>query len=127
MTGKELFDIALDLCGLRKTDGSIPNDVDDLQQRAISLINLVLAENAEIDCRIRRIEHSTNCINSLDERLDCCDIVASSVLPYGMARLLLLGEDDALASNFHNLYLDSRKRAINFGKARIESITEVYK
>ena len=126
MTGKELFDIALDLCGLRKTDGSIPDDVDDLQQRAISLTNLVLAENAEIDCRIRRIEHRTSSIKSLEDRLDCSDIVASSVLPYGMARLLLLGEDDALASNFHNLYLDARKRAIRFGKARSEAITGVY-
>lgn len=126
MTGKELFDIALDLCGLRKADGNLPNDTDDLQQRAISLINLVLAENAEIDCRIRRIEHRTSVINSLEDRLDCCDIVASSVLPYGLARLFLLGEDDALASNFHNLYIDSRNRAVRFGKARIEAITGVY-
>ncbi|MBR2901172.1 MAG: hypothetical protein IKC39_02875 [Clostridia bacterium] len=127
MTGKELFDIALDLCGLRKPDGTIPKDAEDLHQRALSLINLLLAENAEIDCRIRRIEHKTSNIVSLDDRLDCSDIIASSVLPYGLARLLILGEDDALASNFHNLYTDARNRATRFGKARAEAITEVYK
>jgi hypothetical protein len=126
MTGKELFEIALDLCGLRKSDGKIPNDVSDMQQRAVALINLLLAENAEIDSRIRRIEHRVESIVSLDDKLVCSDIVSSSILPYGLAQLLVLGEDDELAANFHKLYLDARERSIRFGKARIVPITEVY-
>ncbi len=126
MTGKELFEISLDLCGLRKSDGSIPNDVSDMQQRAVSLINILLAENAEIDSRIRRIEHRVESILSIDDKLVCSDVVSSGILPYGLSRLLLLGEDDELAANFHKLYHDARERAIRFGKARTVSITEVY-
>ncbi len=126
MTGKELFDIALDLCGLRRIDGSISHDTRDLEQRAISLINIVIAENAELDCRIRRIEHGIHPINELTDRVDASDIVASTVLPYSLARLLMIGEDDDLASGFHKLSNDAKEHAVRFGKARILPIAGVY-
>ncbi len=127
MTGEELLTIALDLCGLRKEDGTKSCDTQDLSLRALSLINLLLAENAVLDCKIRRCEHKTERISSLSDRISCSDIIAWSVLPYGLCRLLMTGEDDDFAAEMNRLYLNAREEAIRFGKARAMPITEVYR
>lgn len=126
MTGNDLVKIAFDLCGLTQADGSFPSDTEDLKLRAVSLINIVIAENAELDSRIRRSEHTVKPITSLDDFIDCTEIIAQSVLPYGLARLFVLGEDDELASGFARLYNDAKTRALRFGKARMTLIKEVY-
>ncbi len=126
MTGNELLKYALDLCGLTKDNSEIPSDAMDLKQRAVSLINIVIAENAVIDCRIRKAEHTVARIRTLDDNIDCSDVIAHSVLPYGLARLFALGEDDALASGFNKLYNDARESAVKYGKAKAEAMTEVY-
>lgn len=127
MTGNDLIKIAFDLCGFTESDGTVKSDTNDLKARALSLINIVIAENAELDCSLRRTEHSVNPIISLDDLIDCTDIVAQSVLPYGLARLFALGEDDSLANAFTRLYNESREKAIRFGKARRNAIEEVYR
>ena len=127
MTGNQLFERALDLLGLRNENAQAPSDTDDLKSRALTLINVVLAESSSLDCRIRKTEHTVKAVSSLEEELDCADIVLQSVLPYGLARLLILGEDDALAGSMTRLYEEAKRSAIKFGKAKAESITEVYK
>ena len=116
----------MDLCGLMREDAEIPSDAADLQQRAVSLINIVIAENAILDSRIRKAEHSVARITDLSDRIDCSDIIARSVLPYGLARLLMLGDDDALAADMNKLYTEARNNAISYGKAVIGQITGVY-
>lgn len=126
MTGQEIFVYALDLCGLVKENSEIPSDAADLKQRAVSLLNIVIAENAVIDGRIKKAEHKVAKISSLEDTVDCCDIICSSVLPYGLARLMMLGEDDRLAADFNKLYSEARLNAISFGKAASGAITGVY-
>ncbi len=126
MTGKELFENAVDVCALRSSITDAPTDIADLQERAPSLINLLLAENSSLDCRIRKAEHEVLKIDSLDDEMPCSDIVASAVLPYGLARLLMLGEDDALVAEIERLYAEAKLIAIRFGKAKQGVITEVY-
>ncbi len=125
MTGRELFIFAMDLCGLLD-QGGVCKDTSDLEQRALSMINILLAENAISDCKIRKIEHTVPRLHSLDDLIDCCDIICYSVLPYGLARLLMLGEDDDLASDMDKLYGRAREKAESFGRAKRHSITEVY-
>lgn len=127
MTGQKLFEKALDLCGLHKSEYDLPSDTLDLKSRAVSLINILLAENASLDSRIRRSEHVVKSINSLEDNLDCTEIVANAVLPYGLARMFLMGEDDALANQMAVLYENAKRTALSFGKAKHESILEVYK
>lgn len=126
MTGSEIMNIALDLCGLKSTSGTNVTDTADLQSRTLALLNTLLAENSILDCRIRKTEHELLQITALNNELGCSDIVAKSVLPYGLASLYMLGEDDILASNLNKLYNDARKTALTFGKAKILPITEVY-
>jgi hypothetical protein len=75
---------------------------------------------------VRRTEHSVKPITSLEDFIDCTEIISQSVLPYGLARLFVIGEDDELASGFLRLYNDARNRAKTFGKARMTLIKEVY-
>ncbi len=126
MTGFELFTKALDLCGLNNEFQELTEDTKDLQARALTLLNIVLAECSVLDCRIRRVEHKVLSLKSLYLPLECSEIVMNSVLPYGLARLLVLGEDDNLASDFNRLYLSAQESALTFGKAKTEQIREVY-
>ncbi len=127
MTGNELLNLALDICGLRKEDGQIPEDVSDLKQRALAAINIVLAENAVTDCRIRKCEHKVASLSSLDDTIDCSAVIASSVLPYGVARLLMLNEDEAFARALGSVYESAQSSSLKFGRARVQSIEEVYR
>lgn len=127
MTGNKLFELSLDLLGLRNSENHLPSDTADLSFRALSLINIILAENSMLDCHIRNVENEVVSIETLDDEIICSDIVLNSVLPYGLARLLSLGEDDALASDMNRMYTDAKEKAWNFNKARVEPITEVYK
>ena len=127
MTGKQLFEISLDLLALRSQGAELPCDTDDLSARALSLINVALAENSALDCRIRKTEHTVKSIDSLADEIDCGNIVLFCVLPYALARLLVIGEDDSLAATMNGLYEEAKRNALKFGKAKAEPITEVYK
>ncbi len=126
MTGTEIFYTALDLCGLRKENGSVPSDAGDLSQRALGLLNILLAENSSLDARIRKEEHEVISISTLSDTVDVTDIVAAAVLPYGLARLMMLGEDDEFADRMKILYDNARNTALRFGKATVGGIEEVY-
>ena len=126
MTGNKLFQYAINLCGLASSESDTPTDVSDLLSRSVSLINILLSENAVLDGRIKKTQHQVYEITSLEETLPCSEIIASSVLPYGLARLFMLGEDDKLATDLHTLYVESQKSALKFGKATQGPIREVY-
>ena len=126
MTGRELFEAAMDVCGLRETDGSVPGDALDLEQRAPALINLLLADNAWLDSRIKKQPPQICVTEGLESVLDVSEIVARSVLPYGLAALLTAGEDDALCARLSAQYESARELALRSGRAAAEEITEVY-
>jgi hypothetical protein len=127
MAGNQLYELSLDLLGLKSENGQITSDSEDLASRSLSLINVLLAENSSLDCRIKRCEHTVYRIDSLEDEIGFTDIVASTVLPYGLAHLLMLGEDDPLALSMKGLYEKARTEALRFGKAKAEPITEVYR
>lgn len=126
MTGSELYEISLDLCGLRKSDGTVPSDLDDLTQRALSMINLLIAETSSLDAKVSGEIPTVKKIDSLSDTVPESDIVVGSVLPYGLARLLMLNEDEAFADRMLFMYEQKKKEALSFGKAKKEEIQEVY-
>lgn len=126
MTGKDLVNSAYSILGLLNSQGKPSVDTEDFEKRAPALINLLLAENSELDCRIRRTEHRVCRLDDINGVIDMSDIVMESVLPYGLARLFMLGEDDMLANELGKAYYEARKQALTFGKAKIAPITEVY-
>lgn len=126
MKAIKLYTASLDLIGIHNDGEKLPADTEDLKQRAVSLINTLLAENAVIDSCIRGVKTEILTINVLEDELTCSDIVASSVLPYGLARLLIMGEDDALSNELYRMYIASRDNARRFIKAKAHPIAEVY-
>ncbi len=126
MTGNQLFVTALDILGLRTPDGDIPADAADMEERALSLINMLLAENSALDCRITETEQKVKQIASMSDTIPFCDIICAAVLPKGLAKLLCDGEDDTLAAMLAADYSAARTEALRFGNARREPIAEVY-
>ncbi|MBO4277493.1 MAG: hypothetical protein J5925_03735 [Clostridia bacterium] len=126
MTGQQLLESALDLCALRETDASIPADCADATQRAPALINLLLAENAKLDARVSGEEAEVHSITSLTDTVPACDLVAAGVLPYGLARLLLTGDDDYAAQKLGEMYETARANLLRNGHCESGSIEEVY-
>lgn len=127
MKAIKLFIAALDLIGINNDGEKLPADTEDLKLRAVSLINTLLAENAVIDSRIRGVKTEITSVQTLEDTLTCSDIISNSVLPYGLAHLLILGEDDILADKLYRMYLASCENARRFTMARAHPITEVYK
>ena len=126
MKAIELFDASLNLIGIYSDGEKLPADTEDLKYRAVALINILLAENALLDSGLRKSDLKIMRITNLDEDLICSDVMANSVLPYGLARLLVLGEDDSLSNELYRLYVESRENARRFIKANVHPIEEVY-
>ena len=126
MTGQKLFEISLDLCGLREPDGTVPGDLDDLKQRAIPMINVLLAENEPLAARIEKRELSLRSISLLSQEIDLPELLVSAVLPYGLARLICLGDDERSAERFGELYSRARYDMLRAGRAAPGGISEVY-
>ena len=126
MTGKDIFDMALDLLGLRKEDGSYSEDTGDLYQRSLWLINILLAENSWIDYRIRLKEPDLIRIADMEEVIDCHPHILMSVIPYGLASLFLYGENTPIAREMNSRYEKARTEALKAGRAKAEAIREVY-
>ena len=126
MKAIELFAASLNLLGIYADGEKLPDDTEDLKYRSVALINILLAENALLDSRLRKSDLKITQITNLDEDLICSDVMANSVLPYGLARLLVLGEDDSLSNELYRLYIESRENARRFIKANVHPIEEVY-
>lgn len=126
MTGNDVFNTALDLCALRNTNGSIPNDCEDLRQRAVGLLNLLIAENAYLDSLIKKQNIVISTITSLADTIELSPILTSVVLPYGLAFLLIQNEDAGTAAFFRAKYESEKAKIQSQLKGVIREITEVY-
>ena len=126
MTGKDIFERALDLCALRTADGKMPADVGDLQARAVGLLNVSAAALHALNVRLCGKPCCTAWINSLEETVDMHETLCGAVLPYRLAALLIYEEDRELADRLHAQALETEKRLLADGMARRHAITEVY-
>ncbi len=127
MTGNELYLIALDLLSLRGENGENACDTVDLKVRALNLINILLTETACLSTEFDNKRHEIMYIDDLSDILPCEPFVARAILPYGLASLLALGEDDAVSERMARLYNDAKTSLRNFKKAKRHEITEVYR
>lgn len=125
MTVRELTDAAYAVIGLYE-GASIKSDLSDYEARAITLINILLGEISVIDCRIKREPATISRVEAFTDTLPTCDIISSSVLPYGLAALLTLGEDDNVYLALLDRYNKQKASALTLGRAKAEPINEVY-
>ncbi len=126
MTGKEVLDSALDLCGLRDETGNTNNNVGDLVQRSVSLINILLAKYEQLNSRVTGEIYRVKHIESLNTSIDMHQMILQCILPFALAALLIQDEDAALASRFESAASDAEYILNALPVTDRKSITEVY-
>lgn len=126
MTGNDIFNISMDLCALRTKSGDVPGDCEDLMQRAVGMLNLLIAENAFLDSLIKKQAMVIASISQLPDTVELSPILCASVLPYGLACLLIQNEDSAAASFFRSKYETESYKIRASLKGESRQITEVY-
>ena len=127
MTGQELLNAALDVCGLRDEQGGIPSDVQDAVQRSVSLINLLLADNEPLAARVDKRSPAIKKITQFSDSIAFPESITRTVLVYGLARMICLGEDRETAADLNALYENAKAAALRSGRAVPGVIAEVYR
>ncbi len=117
----------MDLCALRSVNGSIPYDCEDLTQRAVGLLNILIAENAYLDSLIKKQDIVITSIASLLDTVELSPVLCSVVLPYGLACLLINDENPSGGSFFKSRYEAEAQRIRDSLKGELKQITEVYR
>lgn len=126
MTGQQLYDISMDILSLRLESGEIPSGCADMTARAVGLINLLIAENAFLDARLKGEGVSAQSISSLSDEIPLSQPIAAQALPYGLAALLILNENASVASMLHGIYTSALEYIGRSFGARLHGIEEVY-
>lgn len=126
MTGRDIFERALDLCALRGASDSLPDDVGDLESRAVGLLNTLAGEYHALDERLFKTERRMVFLNGLEETVDMHNGICSAVLPYRLASLLIAEEDKELYTVLQYHANDAANRLLKDGTARRHYIVEVY-
>lgn len=126
MTGNDIYFIAMDLCALKTKNNTIPVDCEDLTQRALGLLNLLIAENAYLDSLIKKNNIVISTITALSDSVELSPILCAVALPYGLACLLIQSEDTNIATYFKNKYESERIKIKSELKGITKDITEVY-
>ena len=126
MTGQALYELAMDILALRFPDVDIPVSCEDMTGRALGLINLLIAENAFLDARLKKTDPAVNPITALTDEIGQSAEIVSRAMPYGLASLLILNENATVASLLHGLYTAALNEVSHSYGAGIAPIREVY-
>lgn len=124
--GIDIFEAALDIIGERQSDGDLPTDVGFFQSRAVSYINIVLAECAPYQARLCGELIDFTPIDSLDDRIDIDVRLAIGAMPYGVASLYLLSEGDERYELFRTIFENMLLKVMRYGTAKTHNIVNVY-
>ena len=130
MTGNEVFQAALDLCGLahggESGESALREDLKDLQSRSLGLLNLLITELTPLSERVERSTLIPKKLNTLADDVPLPEKVAGALLPYRLAAALIAEEDGELAGALLTYAREARAALLSDGKSNTHSITEVY-
>ncbi|MBE6677444.1 MAG: hypothetical protein E7597_01435 [Ruminococcaceae bacterium] len=111
MTGKDIYDLAIELLGYKNADGSDNADCEDYLNRSVGLINILLAETLWLDRLLRQDKSASPVyISSVGDTVRCNGRLARGVLPFGLAAMLAMEEDIQLYDRLHKRYTDEINR-----------------
>lgn len=109
-TGNEVFDLAVHLMDEQnESNGKTrTQDTKEYEYRTLSILNVLCPELYPYSDTYPESETGKRpiipMVTAMDQAIDLDDAICRSVLPYGLAAHLLLGEDDAKASFFNQRY-----------------------
>ena len=134
ITGMDVFQRAITIMDELSDDGKYKyEDTDEYRNRTLAILNLLVNElypfsdtykkNQEWDTGRRPVAAQ---LEDLYSEIDLDDYCAGSVLPYGLAAHLLLGEDPSVANYCQQRY-DELKASLSRGLPSVsEDIEDVY-
>ncbi len=109
MVAKTIYDMALQILGLKNSDGTDSDDCSDLLNRAPDLINILIHENLPLDRLLCANPNKTaNVISSLNDDVDAHDTVLYTVYPYGLAALLIKANNPDYYSVLYHIYTQNK-------------------
>lgn len=122
MTVSELMSNALALMSENLSNGAFFNDF------ALQDVNLLLADLFELENSLREEEDKLTAIptvTTFNDNLTYNDIVVRLIMPFGLARLFLLADDEYIkACGFEAKYEELKKK---YMQAVFVTINDVYK
>ena len=132
-TGKDIFDKAITLMGEMDENGNTDYaDTQEYKNRALNILNTLRGEVYQYSDTYNDPEAERGrrpvcpVLESLNDEIGIDDVLAQTVLPYGLAAHLLLDENDAMAAFFQQRYEELLKRLGSKSPASWESIKDVY-
>lgn len=126
MTVQNVLDLALDLISERNGDGSRPVDIDFFNSRAVSYINITLAECAPYDAMLNGREIDFIPVTALTDEITVEQSIAFTAMPSNVAALYMLAENDDRYRLFRTMFENALLKATRIRAGRIHSITDVY-
>lgn len=128
----DIFDTAIHLMDEQnETNGETrTQDTAEYRYRTLSILNTLRGELYPYSDTYVVNEDGTRAIcpkiESFEQALNLDDFIAQSVLPYGLAAHLLLGENDTMASFFNQRYAELKLEARERRTAVWEDIPCMY-
>ncbi len=130
MTGNEVLDLALDLCGLAhggaEGESGLREDLKDLRSRSLGLMNLLITELTPLSERVVRSTLVPKKLTTLADEVPLPQNVAESLLPYRLAAALIAEEDSEMANALLLYAREARAALLADGKSTAHGIVEVY-
>ena len=126
--GDWVFDRAIHLMDEQnETNGKTrTQDTKEYEYRTLSILNVLVAElypySDTYEVRDDGKRSSPPELESLEQPIDLDDSICRSVLPWGLAAYLLLGENNVMASVFNQRYTDILNELRNRATAVWEDI-----
>lgn len=105
-------------------------DTKEYRLRTLSILNILRNElypySDTYEASVGRKRPVCQMIATFEEDIGLDDVLAQSILPYGLAAHLLLGENDALASFFNQRYMELINTLAAKAPSEWESIEPAY-
>lgn len=133
-TGQTIFDYAITLMAEMSDSGETDwSDTQEYKNRALNILNTLRNEVYQYSDTYKTQKKNypgrrpvCPLMESLDDEIGIDDVLAQTVLPYGLAAHLMLDENDNMAQFFQQRYEELlRKLGANI-PGEWESITDVY-
>lgn len=133
-TGQNIFDAAITLMGEMDEQGNTDwADTVEYKNRALNILNTLRGEVYQYSDTYKTQKKNfpgrrpvCPIMESLDDEIGIDDVLAQTVLPYGLAAHLLLDENDNMAAFFNQRYEELLRKLGSNIPGEWESITNVY-
>lgn len=117
-TGQTIFDMAITLMGEMDDNGNTDwADTVEYKNRALNILNVLRNEVYQYSDTYKTQKKNfpgkrpvCPLMESLDDEIGIDDVMAQTVLPYGLAAHLMLDENDNMAAFFNQRYQELLKK-----------------